>query len=188
MIEMLIVIDRSGSMAGKEKDVVNGINKLIEDQRAIRSDVLVSIYKFDTQYEPIYEGAPINEARPLALADYQPRGFTALLDAVGHTIDAAGKRYAMSDHPPDGVVMVVFTDGAENASLEYTLEAVKARIDHQRTVYGWEFVFMGADIDAYAVGGSLGIPSNSIVQTTRDALHNGYASVSAMASNYLKKH
>lgn len=186
MLEMLIILDRSGSMSGNQSDVIGGINQLIEKQRErlVAAPMRVSLYQFDHEYQVDYEGVSLADVTPLTYSDYIPRGSTALLDAVGRTIKTAGERYSQSDSPPDGVVCVIFTDGMENASLEFTRDQIKSMIEHQRDVYDWEFIFMGADIDAYASANLIGVMASQTVNASKSELRMGFTHTESLVCAY----
>jgi len=136
------------------------VNKFLADQRALSDPCTVTLVQFDHEYDVVYNAVPVGRVIPLTSVTYQPRGSTALLDALGRTIDTLGQRLsvmAMGDRP-DKVIVVIVTDGQENASHEVTREQVFNKITHQRDVYKWEFVFLGANQDAIAVAATYAIP------------------------------
>lgn len=152
---LLVVVDRSGSMQLIRADAEGGLNGLLEDQRKQPGKLLVSIVQFDGEVETVCRLTPVADVPPYRLA---PRGSTALLDAVGRGMTEMGEALAAlpEDERPGKVMVLIITDGEENASHEWTLDKVKDAIAHQRDVYGWEFQFHGADTAAWA-GRSLGI-------------------------------
>jgi uncharacterized protein YegL len=156
--EIIFLLDRSGSMAGLESDTIGGFNAFIKKQSQIDGETLVTAVQFDDQYEVIWNGI---DAKNVKLTDkeYYVRGSTALLDAVGKTILDVGHRLSNSneDQKPGKVIFVITTDGMENASREFTYEKVNELIKHQQEKYNWEFIFMGANIDAAKEASSLGI-------------------------------
>jgi len=154
--EIVFVVDRSGSMSSIAADMRGGFDAFLAEQKKVPGECRVSLTRFDDQYEVVYEGRSLAEVPPL---DLQPRGSTALLDAVGRTIDAVGARLAaMPEHErPSKVLFVIITDGAENASREYNRRRVFEMITTQRTKFSWDFVFLGANQDAFAVAEGLGI-------------------------------
>jgi uncharacterized protein YegL len=157
LCELVVVLDRSGSMQPIAKDMEGGFDQLIADQRKLPGRCLVTLVQFDSErVETVYEAKPVAEVPALSLV---PRGSTPLLDAVGSTIKRTGDRLATTPEAarPGKVIMLIVTDGQENASREYKKEQVKAMVEHQRTAYQWEFIYLGANVDAFAEAGSLGI-------------------------------
>jgi uncharacterized protein YegL len=156
--EIIFLLDRSGSMAGLESDTIGGFNAFIKKQCQLDGETLVTAVQFDDQYEVIWNGM---DAKNVKLTDkeYFVRGSTALLDAVGRTILDVGHRLskASEEQKPGKVIFVITTDGMENASREFTYEKVKELIKHQQEKYNWEFIFMGANIDAAKEASILGI-------------------------------
>lgn len=157
-----IVIDISGSMGGKENDVVGGINSLLEKQReGVRENggvVKVNIRKFDTSLETIVENADVLTVKNLVVNDVRARGGTALFDAVGKTISSFGSYLASLNESdrPKGIVCVFYTDGEENSSKEYSLDKIKAQIKEQEDVYSWQFFFLGEGINGFTGGQNIG--------------------------------
>lgn len=156
------LLDRSGSMQQIADDTRGGFDAYIAKVRADRENgeqVFVSLAQFDNEYDDVYLNRPIDEVPPL---DLQPRGMTALLDALGRFITSVGASLAAldEDQRPGDVTVLVMTDGMENASVEWKVDAVKALIEQQKNTYDWEFVFLGANIDAVSVGTSLGFDAD----------------------------
>lgn len=151
-----IVLDRSGSMTQVKDDTEGGLRAFLAEQAKAPGDTVVSLYQFDDSYDVVYENTALADVPEFEL---KPRGMTALLDAVGKTISTLGEQLAAMHEAqrPGEVVMVILTDGQENRSTEYTLDTVKAQITRQRDSYGWQFVFLGADQDAFAAAGGMGI-------------------------------
>jgi len=162
LTHIIIVLDRSGSMSGIQRATISGFNEFIGQQRTLPGTATLLAVKFDDQYELLYEGG-LAGAPPLDENNFVPRGMTALQDAIGRTIDEAGRKLAATgeDQRPEKVIFVVLTDGLENASKEYSREKVAEMIGHQREKYSWEFVFLGANQDAVLVGAGLNIPQQA---------------------------
>lgn len=154
--EIIVILDRSGSMASIRKDMEGGFDSFIAEQRKLPGECSVTLVQFDDKYEVVYMGKALADVPPL---DLVPRGSTALLDAVGKTTVATGERLAaMPEHErPARVLVVIITDGQENASMEHTKESVRQMVDHQRSAYQWEFVYFGANQDAFAEAAKMGI-------------------------------
>jgi uncharacterized protein YegL len=158
LTDITLVIDRSGSMQSIRDDAQGGINAFIAGQNKTPGDVLVTLVQFDTEYEFIHKGVPVRDVPPYEL---QPRGGTALLDAVGRAINETGARLAklQEEDRPGLVIFVVMTDGQENSSREFTRAQVKQMIQRQQSDYNWHFTFLGANQDAFAEAGGIGILS-----------------------------
>lgn len=153
------LLDRSGSMQQIKSDTEGGFNAFVEEQRKEPGKAKVTLAQFDTEYEVVYAGKPIDQVPPLQL---QPRGRTALYDGLGRLITDVGAELAALTEAerPGHVIVVVMTDGLENASVEWTHEAVRAAIKRQEIEYSWHFVFLGANMDAVSVGRGMGFDAN----------------------------
>lgn len=159
MTELVFILDRSGSMSGLEKDTIGGFNSMLEKQRKEPGDALVSTVLFDNETEVIHDRVSIADIPNLTDKDYYVRGCTALLDAVGGAIHHIGNvhKYARKEDVPEKTLFIITTDGMENASHRYTYEKVRRMIERQKEHYGWEFLFLGANIDAAAEAKRFGI-------------------------------
>lgn len=159
LTEIVFILDRSGSMESLTEETIGGFNSLIEKQKSEEGDAMVTAVLFDDMYEVLYDHIPINQVKRLTRREYYARGCTALLDAAGRTITNVGKRLAETkeEERPGKIVVVITTDGYENASREYTKPQIREMIEHQRDVYKWQFMFLGANIDAVSEADSLGI-------------------------------
>ncbi|MDF2607126.1 MAG: hypothetical protein K0S34_1321 [Bacillales bacterium] len=162
LTEIVFLLDRSGSMSGLESDTIGGFNGFIEKQSKLEGETKVTAILFDDQYEVLWNGIEASKVG-LTEEEYFVRGCTALLDAVGKSIIDVGNRLAKTneDEKPGKVIFVITTDGEENASKELTYENVKQLISHQQEKYGWEFIFLGANIDAAKEAECLGINENN---------------------------
>lgn len=158
LTEIIFLLDRSGSMSGLESDTIGGFNSFIARQCKLEEDTLLTTVLFDDQYEVLWNGKDATKVK-LTSKEYYVRGTTALLDAVGKTILDVGHRLSTTDEEqrPGNIIFVITTDGMENASREFTYKKVKELINHQQEKYSWEFIFMGANIDAGEEAESLGI-------------------------------
>ena len=163
-------MDRSGSMAGLEADTIGGYNSMIEKQKALEGEALVSTVLFDHENTVICDRRPLSEVPEMTEEEYYVRGCTALLDAVGGAIHHIGNvhKYARDEDRPEKTVFVITTDGMENASKTYTYGRVQEMIKRQTEKYGWEFLFLGANIDAKAEAGRLGIRERRAVKYQND--------------------
>ena len=159
MTELVFILDRSGSMAGLEKDTIGGFNAMLEKQRKEPGDAVVSTVLFDTRVEVIHDRVALADVPDLTDREYYVRGCTALLDAVGGAIHHIGNvhKYARREDVPEKTLFIITTDGMENASRRYTYEKVRRMIEHEKEKYGWEFLFLGANIDAAAEAKRFGI-------------------------------
>lgn len=160
LTEVIFILDRSGSMHGHEHDTIGGYNAFLDRQRADRThETVVTTVLFDHEYEVLHNGLPVDEIVPLTRFEYFTRGNTALLDAVGRSINAVGARLGRmrEDERPSQVVFVITTDGYENASREFNRGQIRDMITHQKEKYAWEFIFLGADIEAEEVASDIGI-------------------------------
>lgn len=159
LTELVFILDRSGSMAGLEADTIGGFNAMTQKQRKEPGEALVSTVLFDNETQVIHDRVPLEKVPALTQKEYFVRGCTALLDAVGGAIHHIGNvhKYAREEDRPEKTLFVITTDGMENASRRYTYDKVKAMIEHQREKYGWEFLFLGANIDAAREAARFGI-------------------------------
>lgn len=184
---LLLIIDRSGSMITIHPDLIGGLNKYISDQKSVGGDCNVSIISFDNTSEEVKWNTPISALPVFTLNDFTPRGSTALLDAIGYGINKLGTSLAALEENKrsDKVIVVIYTDGEENSSKEYTSEKISDMIKHQQGKYSWEFIFLGANQDAVLTAKALNIPSNSSL--TYAATSTGTRSAFSSVSNYTAK-
>lgn len=165
MTELVFILDRSGSMNGLEKDTIGGFNAMIEKQKREAGQALVSTVLFDNESVVIHDRLPLDKVPPLTEREYCTRGCTALLDAVGGAIRHIGNihKYARKEDVPEKTLFIITTDGYENASKRYDYEKVRRMIQHEKEKYGWEFLFLGANIDAAAEAKRFGISADRVV-------------------------
>ena len=159
LTELIFILDRSGSMGGLESDVIGGFNRVLKEHKAMEGEALVTTVLFDHERVVLHDRVPIEKVEPLTDKDYVVRGTTALLDAVGFTLHHVGSihKYAREEDVPEHTVCVITTDGYENASRAYTAAEVRAMVHKEQEKYGWEFLFLGADIDEVAAAREIGI-------------------------------
>lgn len=172
LTELVFILDRSGSMAGLEGDTIGGFNAMIEKQRGEPGEAVISTVLFDNETEVIHDRIPLDRVPRLTEKEYYVRGCTALLDAVGGAIHHIGNvhKYAREEDRPEKTLFVITTDGLENASRRYTYDKVKAMIERQREKYGWEFLFLGANIDAAREAARFGIRADCAADYHADSI------------------
>ena len=165
MTELVFILDRSGSMTGLEKDTIGGFNSMIERQKREAGEAYVSTVLFDTECKVIHDRLPISQVLPMTEREYYTQGCTALLDALGGAIHHIGNvhKYARREDVPEKTLFVITTDGYENASRRYTYDKVRRMIEHEKQKYGWEFLFLGANIDAVKEAANFGITPDRAV-------------------------
>lgn len=175
LTEVVFILDRSGSMSGLEGDTIGGFNSMIEKQKKEEGEALVSTILFDNYSEVLHDRVEVSKIEPLTDRDYTVRGCTALLDAIGGAIHHIGNvhKYARNEDVPEHTIFIITTDGMENASHQYSREKIKAMIERQKTKYGWEFLFLGANIDAIETARSYGIDQDRAVEYNCDSVGTG---------------
>ena len=166
LTDITLVIDRSGSMEAIREDAEGGVNAFVREQAKHPGEALLTLVQFDTEYDFIHKGIPVKQVPAYKLV---PRGSTALLDAVGRAINETGERLANMAEPdrPGLVIFVIVTDGEENSSHEFSKARIKQMIDQQQTKYSWQFTFLGANQDAFAEAGGMGIHAAGVAQLRR---------------------
>lgn len=183
LTELVFILDRSGSMSGLESDTIGGFNSMIERQKGEEGEALVSTVLFDDEVEVLHDRMNLQDIEPLTDEDYSVRGCTALLDAVGGAIHHIGRLHkaAPEEDVPEHTLFVITTDGMENASRRYGLDKVKKMIRKKKEKRGWEFLFLGANIDAIETAASLGIDRDRAADYCGDSRGTGlvYSAVGA---------
>ena len=171
LTEMVFILDRSGSMAGLEADTIGGFNSMIERQKKEAGEALVSTVLFSGESEVIHDRVDLRKIEPMTDRQYYVRGCTALIDAIGGAIHHIGNvhKYAREEDRPEHTIFVITTDGMENASHRYTSDQVKAMVQRQKDKYGWEFLFLGANIDAVETAAHFGISEDRAVNFISDS-------------------
>ena len=162
LTELVFILDRSGSMSGLEADTIGGFNAMIEKQKKEEGEALISTVLFDNDMQVIHDRVPLDSVPALTEKEYFVRGCTALLDAVGGAIHHIGNvhKYAREEDRPEKTLFVITTDGMENASRRYTYDKVRSMIEYEKEKYGWEFLFLGANIDAAREAARFGISAD----------------------------
>jgi uncharacterized protein YegL len=157
--ELVFILDRSGSMSGLESDTIGGFNAMLEKQTKAEGEAVVTTVLFDDKYELLHDRINIDAIAPITEKDYFVRGSTALLDAVGMTLQKIinVQKMTVQGQKVDKVLFVITTDGLENASREYSYAVIRQMIEHQKKHYNWEFIFLGANIDAVGTAAKFGI-------------------------------
>ena len=171
LTEMVFILDRSGSMYGLEKDTIGGFNSMLGKQKNQDGDAFVTTVLFDHEYKIVHDRLAVNEVPEMTANDYQVRGSTALIDAIGKTIRHIANihKYARKKDVPANTIFVIITDGMENASREYTSDIVKKMVEKAKAENGWEFIFLGANIDAVETAKHFGIDSDRAVNYNCDS-------------------
>ena len=183
--EIIFIIDKSGSMAHLANDTIGGFNGFIKGQQAIDGKATLTTVLFDTIVQTIHDGKDIHEIIPMTTADYCPYGGTAMLDAIGNTINRVQDRHdELGSEKPDKVIFVITTDGEENSSRQFTKSQIEKMIKHQTNGHGWQFMFLGANMDAVKEAESLGINQTRAANYTytNTGVKGVYATMDCMAS------
>ncbi len=172
LTEVVFILDRSGSMSGLEADTIGGFNSMIEKQKREDGEAYISAVLFDDLTEVLYDRVPVERVEPMNDRQYYVRGCTALLDALGGAIHhiANVHKYARPEDIPEKTLFIITTDGMENSSRRYTYGRVKDMVEHEKEKYGWEFLFLGANIDAIDVAGRFGIGADRALNYECDSI------------------
>jgi uncharacterized protein YegL len=168
--EVVFILDKSGSMAGLETDTIGGYNSMLNKQRKAEGEAFVTTVLFNHQYELLHDRINVRGISPITERDYEVGGTTALLDAIGFSIQKIGnvQKYTSEEERADKVLFVITTDGMENASREFSPDKIKKMIKHQKEKYGWDFIFLGANIDAISTAAQFGIEEDFAVDYHAD--------------------
>ena len=187
LTELVFILDRSGSMSGLERDTIGGFNAMIEKQKKQDGECVVSTVLFDDESRVIHDRVSLDEIKPMTEDDYFVGGCTALIDAIGGAIHHIGNvhKYARPEDVPENTIFIITTDGQENASHRYSSDKVKQMIERQKDKYGWEFLFIGANIDAVETAKRYGIEQDRAVNYHADPQGTSivYESVSKAVCN-----
>ncbi|MGI6677820.1 MAG: vWA domain-containing protein [Dehalobacterium sp.] len=170
LTELVFILDKSGSMCGLEADTIGGYNSMLAKQQAIDGECCLTTVLFDHNYVLLHDRIDIRAVSAITEQEYQVGGATALLDAIGRTIHkiSSAQEHTAEDYRAEKVMFVIITDGEENSSREYTAEKVKVQIERQKAKYGWEFIFLGANIDAVQTAGRFGITCDRAIDYLAD--------------------
>lgn len=170
LTELVFILDKSGSMSGLEKDTIGGYNSMLEQQRKVDGECVITTVLFDNHYELLHDRIDIRAIQPITAKEYFVGGSTALLDAIGKTIHKIGtvQKNTTEDYRAEKVMFVIITDGEENASRHYSSMQIREMIQRQKERYGWEFIFLGANIDAVETAGRFGIDADRAVDYVPD--------------------
>lgn len=186
LTEIVFILDRSGSMSGLEADTIGGYNSLIEKQKKEEGEAYISTVLFDDTCEVLHDRISLEQIQPMTDKEYYVRGCTALLDAIGGAIHHIGNvhKYAREEDRPEKTLFIITTDGQENSSKRYSYEKVKHMVERQKEKFGWEFLFLGANIDAVAEAGRFGIKANRAVNyhSDREGTEVNYKALSKAVS------
>lgn len=192
MTEIIFIMDKSGSMRGLEEDTINGFNSMLEKQRKSDDETLVSTVMFDDECHVLHDRVPLKEVRLLTEEDYRPRGRTALLDAVGGAVSHIVNvhKRARQEERPETTLVVITTDGRENASQRYSYKMVKELIDKQQEIFNWDFIFLGANIDAVKEARHFGIKRDKAVNyhADKEGTQVTYEAISAYVESKRRVH
>ena len=171
LTEIVFILDRSGSMCGLEEDTIGGFNSLIAKQKKEEGEALISTILFDDCTEVLHDRVPLDRIKQMTEEDYYVRGCTALMDALGKAIKHISTihKYAREEDRPSKTIFIITTDGKENASRQYSSERVKKMVEERKSKYGWEFLFLGANIDAVETAGHFGISKDRAVNYHSDS-------------------
>ena len=171
LTELVFILDKSGSMSGLENDTIGGYNAMLEKQKTLDGECVITTVLFDNRYELLHDRINIQAVKPISEAEYQVGGSTALLDAIGQTIHKIGvaQKNTAEEYRAEKVLFVIITDGEENASRHYSTTQVKKAIERQKNKYGWEFIFLGANIDAVQTARRFGINAEHAVDYVPDS-------------------
>lgn len=172
LTELVFILDRSGSMYGLEQDTIGGFNSMLTKQKSLDGECRITTVLFDHQYTLFHDRIDIQAVSPMTKKDYNVGGSTALLDAIGTTIDKLIRvqRHTAESYRAQKVIFVIITDGEENSSRKYSYDQVKAKIEHEKEAYGWEFIFLGANMDAVKTASQFGIHADRAAEYVPDAV------------------
>ena len=171
LTELVFILDRSGSMSGLESDTIGGYNSMLSKQKKEEGEATITTVLFDDEYELLHDRISIKGVGSITDKEYFVRGTTALLDAIGKTLNKIinVQRHTAEDEKAENIMFVIITDGMENSSYEYNYDKIKNMIEHQKNKYGWEFIFLGANIDSVATAEHFGIDKDRAADYKADS-------------------
>ena len=171
LTELVFILDKSGSMGGLEPDTIGGYNSMLKKQQEVEGECQITTVLFNNNYELLHDRIDIKAVSPITEKEYFVGGSTALVDAIGSTIHkiVTAQKHTAEDFQAEKVIFVIITDGEENSSREYSLEKVKAQIEKQKSEYGWEFIFLGANLDSVETAGRFGIAPERAIDYLADS-------------------
>ena len=191
LTELVFILDKSGSMSGLEKDTIGGYNSMLAKQKNVQGDCHITTVLFDNNFELLHDRIDIRAISPITEKEYQVGGSTALLDAIGSTIHkiSNAQKHTAEEYRAEKVMFVIITDGEENSSREYSVEKVRAQIERQKSKYNWEFIFLGANIDAVHTAEQFGIDEDRAMDYIADSegTNLNFSVMSAVVSEYREK-
>lgn len=185
--EIIVILDRSGSMSTIANDAIGGFNTFVEEQKKVKGEATLTLIQFDDKYEVVYKNVPLNEVKPLTNNTFVPRGMTALNDAIGKAITSHNTGGGCSVCAKDTkVIVAILTDGEENSSREYSTSKINELISHYRESHNWEFIFLAANQDAFKVGNLFGIKKDDTFNFVADSLGTqaAYTNMSIRSTAY----
>lgn len=186
LTQIIFLLDRSGSMRSLTSDTIGGYNSFIQSQKETTDEALLTTILFDHKYEVLHNSVDIKVVNDITEKEYYTRGMTALYDAIGMAIEDTGRelREMQEENRPSKVIMVITTDGYENSSKEFTHDDIREMIEHQQNKYNWEFIFLGANIDAMEVASGFGINLSSNYESSGVGLDSMFSSLSKTVNEY----
>lgn len=184
--DITVLLDKSTSMSDCIEQTLSGLNEYIEDQKKVDGKCTLSLFTFDTNYHCLFNGVDIQDVKPVTIDQCQPSGCTALMDSLGKSIDDAGQRLAVmkEEDRPSQILVVILTDGEENSSKEYTSDKIKQMITTQQNDFAWNFVFLGADFDAFKTAHLFGVSADNVHNYDKAQTRKTFSNLSSTTRSY----
>jgi uncharacterized protein YegL len=188
LIEIVAILDKSGSMSSLTDDTIGGYNEFIEEQKKLPGEAVLTTVFFNHEYQLVHNRKDIKQIKEITRKDYIAGGSTALLDALGKTINDIGLNLhnTPEENRPGKVIFFIITDGQENSSKEFSQEKIKEMVELQKNTYSWEFIFMGANIDAFSTAGAIGISQDRAFNYTAQRIGNAQRAMNVAVKNFRK--